>query len=98
MNDTFPKSVHGIHPMVKGKTGGNLAFTVSYSMAKDSKNKAAAWTAALLAHRPAGQTIWMSKGLALPSRTDVKPIGGRRLPQPGAVRARLGLRPNFANA
>ena len=30
--------------MIKNKTGGNLAFTVSYSMAKDAKNKHAAWT------------------------------------------------------
>jgi hypothetical protein len=26
------------------RTRGNLAFTVSYSMAKDSKHKALAWT------------------------------------------------------
>ena len=30
--------------MITNKTGGNLGFTVSYSMAKDSKHKAAAWT------------------------------------------------------
>ena len=30
--------------MIKGKAPGNLAFTVSYSIAKDSKNKPAAWT------------------------------------------------------
>ena len=30
--------------MVKDKVGGEPRFTVSYSMAKDSKNKAAAWT------------------------------------------------------
>ena len=30
--------------MVKGKVNGNLGFTVSYSMAKDSTNKPAAWT------------------------------------------------------
>ena len=63
--------------MVKGKVNGNLGFTVSYSMAKDSKNKAAAWTLLSWLTGKAGMTLWMSKGLALPSRTDVKAIGGR---------------------
>ena len=40
--------------MVRGKQDGNLAFTVSYSMARDSKNKPAAWTADPLPRRPAG--------------------------------------------
>ena len=29
--------------MIRGKQEGNLAFTVSYSMARDAKNKEAAW-------------------------------------------------------
>ena len=44
MKTTYPKTRYGVFPMVKDKTGGNLAFTVSYSMAKDAKNKDAAWT------------------------------------------------------
>src|SRR6266568_5278226 len=39
----FPNVKFATAPMPKGKTRGNLAFTVSYSMAKDSKNKPAAW-------------------------------------------------------
>ena len=78
--------------MIKNKTGGNLAFTVSYSMAKDAKNKPAAWTLLSWLTGQAGQKLWVSKGLALPSRSDVKAIGGRAgVPQRGAVRPRLGV-------
>jgi multiple sugar transport system substrate-binding protein len=44
MKSTYPAVHYGIFPMIKQKTGGNLAFTVSYSLAKDSPNKQAAWT------------------------------------------------------
>jgi len=78
MKQTYPTVRFGNFPMVQNKAGGNLAFTVSYSMAKDAKNKAAAWTLLSWLTGQAGQKIWVSKGLALPSRTDVKAIGGRR--------------------
>jgi multiple sugar transport system substrate-binding protein len=63
--------------MVKGKVNGNLGFTVSYSMAKDSKNKQAAWTLLSWLTGKVGMSKWMSLGLALPSRSDVKAVGGR---------------------
>jgi multiple sugar transport system substrate-binding protein len=91
---------YGIFPMVKDKTGGNLAFTVSYSMAKDTPNKAAAWTLLSWLVGKQGQTIWMSKGLALPSRNDVKAIGGRKnflAAAPYAVGWGFG-NPNFSTA
>src|SRR5690348_4037300 len=78
MKSTYPGIQYGVFPMVKDKTGGNLAFTVSYSMAKDSPNKQAAWTLLSWLVGKQGQTLWMSKGLALPSRKDVKAIGGRQ--------------------
>ncbi|HEY2542954.1 MAG TPA: extracellular solute-binding protein [Gaiellaceae bacterium] len=78
MKSTYPGIQYGVFPMVKDKTGGNLAFTVSYSMAKDASNKQAAWTLLSWLTSKQGQTIWMSKGLALPSRSDVKAIGGRK--------------------
>ena len=78
MKSTYPSVQYGVFPMIKGKTGGNLAFTVSYSMAKDASNKQAAWTLLSWLTSKQGQTIWMSKGLALPSRSDVKAIGGRQ--------------------
>jgi len=78
MKSTYPNVQYGVFPMIKDKTGGNLAFTVSYSMAKDSANKQAAWTLLSWLTSKQGQTIWMSKGLALPSRKDVKAVGGRQ--------------------
>jgi multiple sugar transport system substrate-binding protein len=77
MKTTYPTTRYGVFPMIKNKTGGNLAFTVSYSMAKDSPNKQAAWTLLSWLTGPVGMKLWVSKGLALPSRTDVKAIGGR---------------------
>ena len=44
MKRRYPRSATASFPMVKGKTGGNLGSPSSYSMAKDSKNKQAAWT------------------------------------------------------
>lgn len=78
MKSTYPDVKYGVFPMVKGKTGGNLAFTVSYSMAKDAQNKPAAWELLSWLTSKPGQSIWMSKGLALPSRSDVSAIGGRQ--------------------
>jgi multiple sugar transport system substrate-binding protein len=78
MKSTFPQVKFGVAPMVKGKVNGNLGFTVSYSMAKDAKNKQAAWTVLSWLTGKAGMTVWMSKGLALPSRSDVKALGGRQ--------------------
>jgi len=77
MKSTFPNTRYGVFPMVKNKTGGNLGFTVSYSLAKDSKNKQAAWTLLSWLAGKQGMTKWTSLGLALPSRSDVKAIHGR---------------------
>jgi multiple sugar transport system substrate-binding protein len=77
MKSTFPQVGFGVGPMVKGKVNGNLGFTVSYSMAKDAKNKHAAWTLLSWLTGKVGMTKWMSLGLALPSRSDVKAVGGR---------------------
>lgn len=77
MAANFPDVRYQNNPMVKNKQEGNLAFTVSYSIAKDSKNKQAAWTLLSYLTGPEGMRIWTSKGLALPSRSDVKPLAGR---------------------
>jgi len=100
MSSTFPNVHYGISPMIKGKANGNLAFTVSYSMAKDSKNKQAAWTLLSWLTGKKGQKVWMSKGLSLPSRSDVKAIGGRAPFLKAAPYARgWGFgNPNFNNA
>ncbi|MFN2627867.1 MAG: ABC transporter substrate-binding protein [Gaiellaceae bacterium] len=78
MHETFPSVGYKIAPMVQNKTGGNLAFTVSYSMARDSGHKAEAWRLISYLTGKPGMRIWTSKGLALPSRSDVTPLGGRK--------------------
>jgi multiple sugar transport system substrate-binding protein len=77
MAEQFPNTKFAVAPMVRNKAQGNLAFTVSYSIAKDTKNKNAAWTLLTFLTGKQGMGIWTSKGLALPSRSDVKPVAGR---------------------
>jgi multiple sugar transport system substrate-binding protein len=77
MKSTYPNTRYTVHPMVKGKVNGNLAFTVSWSIAKSEKNKAAAWKVLSWLVGKQGEKIWMSKGLALSPRSDVPTIGGR---------------------
>jgi len=77
MESTYPDVKFTTQRMIMNKQHGNLAFTNSYSMAKDSENKDAAWQLIrYLVGRP-GMKTWTSKGLALPSRSDVKPVAGR---------------------
>jgi multiple sugar transport system substrate-binding protein len=77
MSSTFPDVKFSTQRMLMQKEHGNLAFTVSYSMAKDAQNKPAAWQLLrYLVSRP-GMKTWTSKGLALPSRKDVPPVAGR---------------------
>jgi multiple sugar transport system substrate-binding protein len=78
MTDTFPDVKYTLNMMTRGKQEGNLAFTVSYSMARDSKNKDAAWQLLRYLVGQPGMKTWTSKGLALPSRVDVKPVAGRQ--------------------
>jgi multiple sugar transport system substrate-binding protein len=77
MADTFPDVRFTVNKMIHGKQEGNLAFTVSYSMARDSKNKDAAWQLIRYLVGQPGMKTWTSKGLALPSRSDVRPPAGR---------------------
>jgi multiple sugar transport system substrate-binding protein len=74
---TYPGVQFKTAPLPKGKTRGNLAFTVSYSMAKDSKNKPAAWELLKYLVGKQGMQQWVSLGLALPTRTDVHAVAGR---------------------
>jgi multiple sugar transport system substrate-binding protein len=97
MKSTYSQVRYGAFPMVKGKTGGNLGFTVSYSMAKDAKNKQAAWTVLSWLTGKVGQKLWVSKGLAMPSRTDLKPVGGRKAFIVAAPYARGWGFPNFSD-
>lgn len=77
MREVFPDVRYRVNPMVKNKQEGNLGFTVSYSIARHSKNKNAAWVLLTYLTGKEGMRIWTSKGLALPSRSDVKAVPGR---------------------
>jgi multiple sugar transport system substrate-binding protein len=74
---SFPGVKFTTAPMPKDKKRGNLAFTVSYSMAKDSKNKPAAWELLKYLVGRQGMQQWVSLGLALPTRKDVHAVAGR---------------------
>jgi len=76
MHDQYPNVKYEIQPLVAGKQPANLAFTNAYGMAADSKNKSAAWALIQYLNGPDGMKVWTSKGLALPSRTDVAPQPG----------------------
>ena len=77
MSGDFPNVKFTVSRMIMNKQHGNLGFTVSYSMARDSKNKAAAWQLIRYLVGKPGMKTWTSKGLALPSRSDVAPVAGR---------------------
>ena len=79
MRDTFPSVKYTISPMVRNKQRGNLAFTNSYSIGKQSKNKPAAWTLISYLAGRTGMKFWTSTGLALPTRGDVKPLARFRV-------------------
>ncbi|HEY8777054.1 MAG TPA: extracellular solute-binding protein [Gaiellaceae bacterium] len=74
---SFPGVQFTTAPMPMDKRRGNLAFTVSYSMAKDSKNKPAAWELLKYLVGKQGMQQWVSLGLALPTRKDVHAVAGR---------------------
>jgi multiple sugar transport system substrate-binding protein len=94
----FPSVRFVNNPMIRNKAQGNLAFTVSYSIAKSAKNKAAAWTLLTYLTSKAGMRTWTSKGLALPSRSDVAPVAGRQSFLGAAPHARpWQFAPGFAN-
>ncbi|HKD93393.1 MAG TPA: extracellular solute-binding protein [Gaiellaceae bacterium] len=100
MKGSYPDTKYHVNPMVKGKQQGNLAFTVSYSIAKSDKNKAAAFKVLSWLTGKQGEKIWMSLGLALSPRKDVPSVGGRKPFLKAAPYARgWGFgNPNFANA
>jgi len=77
MQETFPGVGYKTYVLPKGKTRGNLGFNGLYSMSRFSKNKPAAWTLLSFLTGKQGMKIWTSKGLALPSRKDVKAVSGR---------------------
>jgi multiple sugar transport system substrate-binding protein len=77
MHDTYPSVKYQTVPMVHNRARGNLGFTASYSIAKDSKHKVAAVKMLEYLCGPVGMRVWTQNVGFLPSRSDVKPPAGR---------------------
>jgi multiple sugar transport system substrate-binding protein len=77
MQKDFPSVAFRVYPMIRNKARGNLSFTVSYSIGKASKNKAAAWRLLRFLAGRNGQSVWSKNSGFLPSRSDVKAPPGR---------------------
>jgi multiple sugar transport system substrate-binding protein len=77
MRETYPSVRFTVHPMVRNKVRGNLGFTAAYSVARQSRNKAAAFTLMRYLVGPVGMRIWTQNSGFLPSRTDVTAPTGR---------------------
>jgi multiple sugar transport system substrate-binding protein len=68
---------YAVHPLISQVRRGNIAFTVSYSMAAASQHKQAAWELLAYLTGREGMQIWTAGGVALPSRDDVLAAPGR---------------------
>ena len=73
----FPNVRFAIHPMLRNAARGNLSFTVSYSIGKQSRNKQAAWQLLRFLVGKQGQSVWAKNSGFLPSRSDVTAPAGR---------------------
>jgi multiple sugar transport system substrate-binding protein len=71
MTQNFPNVGYTVSAMPKGRVKATLAYTVSYSIARDSNNKQAAWTLVSWLTGKTGMRVWTAGGIANPSRTDV---------------------------
>jgi multiple sugar transport system substrate-binding protein len=79
MQDTYPSVRFTTLPMIRNKARGNLGFTVSYSIGKNSKNKAEAFKLLTFLVGPVGMRTWTQNSGFLPSRQDVKAPTGRAI-------------------
>ena len=84
MKSTYPDTKYAWAEMPEGSQKATLGFTVSYSIAADSKNKDAAWVLLTYLTGPDGMKIWTEGGVANPSRKDVPPAAGKEILVKGA--------------
>jgi multiple sugar transport system substrate-binding protein len=84
MKSTYPDTKYAWAEMPKGTQQATLGFTVSYSIAADSKNKDAAWVLLTYLTGPDGMKTWTEGGVANPSRKDVPPAAGKEVLVKGA--------------
>jgi multiple sugar transport system substrate-binding protein len=89
MTDTFPDVEYAWAEMPEGAGGkATLAFTVSYSIGAESKNKDASWVLLSYLTGKEGMTTWTEGGVANPSRKDVAGAEGKEILIQGAEYAR----------
>jgi multiple sugar transport system substrate-binding protein len=80
MKGTFPSVPYKWVEMPKGTAGkSTLAFTVSYSIGKDSPHPDAAWLLLTYLTGKEGMSLWTQGGVANPSRKDVTAPAGKEV-------------------
>ena len=79
MTSTYPDVKYAWAVMPTGTSGSpvTISYTVSYSMATDSKNKDQGWVVLSYLTGKEGMTLWTQGGVALPSRKDVPTPAGK---------------------
>jgi multiple sugar transport system substrate-binding protein len=80
MKGTFPGVSYALAEIPTGTAGkATMAFTVSYSIGKDSPHKDAAWLLLTYLTGHDGMTTWTAGGVSLPSRKDVPVLSGKEV-------------------
>jgi multiple sugar transport system substrate-binding protein len=69
---SFPDLKYGVALPPKGKAEGNLIFTVSWSISKNTKNPEAAWKVIDFLTNAASQKTVLDSGFALPTRISLQ--------------------------
>ncbi len=92
MTSTFPDVNYAWAEVPTGSSGSpvTIAYTVSYSIGKDSVNKDQALVLLSYLAGPDGMERWTQGGVALPSRSDVPIPAGKDILAKGADYARPG--------
>lgn len=92
MTGNFPDVTYAWAEMPTGTSGSpvTIAYTVSYSIGKDSANKDQALVLLSYLAGPDGMEKWTQGGVALPSRSDVPIPAGKDILAKGADYARPG--------
>jgi multiple sugar transport system substrate-binding protein len=88
MKEKYPATKYQWAEVPQGKQKATLAFTVSYSIGADSKNKDASWVLLSYLTGPEGMKTWTEGGIANPSRKDVPAAAGKEILVKGAEYAK----------
>ncbi|GKU27039.1 ABC transporter substrate-binding protein [Clostridium folliculivorans] len=83
--ESAPNLKYGIALLPKGDNDGNYAFTVSYSMSKDTKNAKEAAEAIKFLTGKEAQQMTAESGLAMPTRTSLGDVYVSKFPERKAL-------------